>query len=239
MTTISRAGHDTLDDDRQPWRVTRGVFATVTLVGALVAAAVAARRVALALPAVATHATGFTLAVTAVLTALAAWTISVAWRTGGLVDHAADVLDALLFGLSVAALFTHHTCAAFLIWALRLAHHVTTVFPAHPIEYLAYAWWTPIGAYRRGQAHATLDAARHARNLLDDPRLDGATAPQLVAVFAHDARAIAADAVGDARDLYTLDHHTVCSVCGTSTKDGPCPEHQPFLHAEHEEGSAS
>lgn len=140
--------------------------------------------------------------------------------------------DVLLFAVSVAALFTHHQGLALSIWVTRLAYSAVNAFPAHPIDHLRHAWWTPVGAYRHGLAHATLDAAAHARALLTDPRLDGATTAQLVAVFAHDARAIAADTVGDAPDVYRLDQGVVCSACGRSTKHEPCPRHQPFLHSE-------
>jgi hypothetical protein len=239
MTTATHRGPaDMGHEDRRPWVAALGVLATLVMASTVATAALVTYRVAPALPAVGDHATAVATVVTVVLGGLAIWTVTRAWHTGGLVDHASDVLDALLFAISVAALFTHHPGGALLIWASRLAYSAVTAFPEHPLQYLQYAWWTPLGAYRRGQAHAALDTVAHAQNLLTDPRLDGATATQLVTVLAHDARAIAADAMGDARDLQTIDHRTICSVCGTSTREAPCPTHQPFLRREQVGGDA-
>lgn len=215
-----------------PWGPVRGLAATLTLAGTVTVAVLAGHAAAPGGPVIDEHVTGFAVGFAVMLGVLAGWTVIRAWRRGGDADYALDVFDTLCFASSMGALFTHHSLVAFAVWAPRLAFAAVTWFPAQPITYLAHAWWTPVGAYRLGQAQAALDAAAHLHALVTDPRLDGADAEQLVAVFTRDARAVAADALGDARDLH-LGQQVVCSICARSTADQPCPSHQPALHAAH------
>lgn len=176
-----------------------------------------------------------TAAVTAALAVSGGRLTALARRGCTYTGVAGGVFGAAYFAvLLAAAVAVNAGYVLAFISSLLVFHLICTINLPAIAEYLSHAWWTPAGASREATALAVIDAADHAQNLLRDRRLDGASADQLVRVFVLDARAAAADAVGDARDTVDRGGRFVCSACGTDTETSPCGRHQPFLHLERE-----
>lgn len=219
--------------DRRRLSLIHGLAASAVMTSTVTLAGFATHTVAADAGATGGQVWANTIAVTAALAVTGCRTTALAWHGAPDAGIAGYILEGGLLALLVASLVTGHLGYLAAIASAHLAFYgIVAINPPAVADYLRHAWWTPAGASRQATALAVIDAADHARNLLRDPRLDGATPDRLVRVFTCDARAAAADAVGDARD--TIDHtgRFACSACGVPTEAWPCERHQPFLFTE-------
>lgn len=223
--TDDNAGEDPAVERRPSTLPERAVaFAATTLAGAaLVTTVFLATKTAYA----ATHSLLLAAVIGSIISASATVVVYRYLTHHDPMGYAELVFDGAIVGLCIGAvLVDHHTHVggalvtglAYVGWCL-----FASVNPVGVVECVTYAHWTPMGARRHGIAVTALHAAHQARTTLDD-------AVDLNA-FIRESRDLAAGALGEPGDAYILGRR--CGVCGASTTDEPCEDHQPRLLAAH------
>ncbi|MPZ67816.1 MAG: hypothetical protein GEU83_20800 [Pseudonocardiaceae bacterium] len=221
MTTATDTFTPAREQHRRPWPIAQGVAVSVLLLAANIATFTAIYA--------ATDSLVLAGLITAVTIGLGTYSLVQCWRDVELgafeYGHEAAVIGAVL-GVMLKGAYGH---AVVVVLAHALFAALANLDADKALDRLIHTRWLPDGAARRATAVTALDAAYHARELLDDPQTN-ATPADLISAFDRDMRSLAAEAVGE-RQYGIPSHQTPC--CGKPTAWEPCAEHQPRLYDAH------